>query len=194
MAITTITAIGLAIAAASTVASTVGSMAQARQAQAQAQAQQDAATANNARQQAEASRQQVETAKQGRAEKSDRIMKADAELGSLRAADGESGLTSTAFLGMANEIAFAEGIDVSRIDHNTDEKIAALQSQKEAVAAGYTDQITYANNQASSATSKATYSAIGSGLQIAENQYKDYRTEELAKNLTDRTRSTEFPF
>ena len=194
MAVTTIAAIGLAIAAASAVASTVGSMAQARHAQAQAQAQQDAAAANNARQQAELSRQQVETAKQGQADKSDRMRQADAELGSLRAAEGESGLTSTAFLGMANDIAMREGIDVSRLDHNTDEKIAALKASKEAAAAGYTDQITYANNQAASTTSKATFSAIGSGLQIAGNSYSDYRAEQRAKNLTDRTRSTEFPF
>ena len=154
------------LAIGSTLLAATSSFVQAGQAQAQAAAAEAAARENNELQQEELSRQQRDVREVEQQAKSDRVRQAERDLGALRVAEGEAGLTSTAFLGFVNEVAASEGIDIARIDANADERAAALQAQKRAVAQGATNTIIQARNEARSTTQRAIFEGIGSGLQI----------------------------
>ena len=168
MTIGTTTAIALAITAAVTAATTAMQVSAANSAAEQnARFQQENAEAQNR----ELSRQQRAVRDQAREEKSDVIRAAERELGSLRVAEGAAGLTSTAFLGLVNEVASLEGIDLSRIDRNERDKLDALQAQKEAAARGATNNIIAFNTEASISNQKAIGTAVGSGLQIGMKVY-----------------------
>ncbi len=170
MAITSTSAIliGITVAAAAAAAAQ-----QAAAASAAARATEKAARANNEIAQEELSRQQTEVREAEQEEKSDRVRQAERELGALRVAEGQLGLTSTAFLGFVNETAAIEGIDLSRISDNADEQAAALQSQKESVAQDAINNINQANIRASNDKNKAVTSAIGSSLQIGGGIVRD---------------------
>jgi Zn-dependent metalloprotease len=170
MAITTTSAIliGITVAAAAAAAAQ-----QAAAASAAARATEKAARANNEIAQEELSRQQTEVQEAEQEEKSDRMRQADRELGSLRVAEDQLGLTSTAFLGFVNEVAAIEGIDLARISDNAEEQRAALQSRKEAVAQDAINNINQANIQASNDKNKAVVGAVGSSLQISRGILRD---------------------
>lgn len=119
------------------------------------------------RQQYEIARQQANLRKQEAEQKSDRMRKANAEMGTIRAMEFGSAANKSRF---GVELGYVTGVDLGRISTSFDEQILGLQSQ--ATAAG---------EQAGQAWESALYTSatalIGGGL----GAYTGYASSEALK-------------
>lgn len=174
--------VGIGLAIGSLLVSGISSFVGMAQAGAQADAAAAAAEANFEREQEELTRQQRETNRIAREEKSDVIRKADQQLGTIRAAAGEAGASATSMVRMLVELGGAEGTDLSRIERNRENRVEALQSSKKASAQGYTNTVTRAYNEAQSRQIDSILGFVGSGLQIGSSYYAAQQQLELARN------------
>ena len=130
----------------------------------------------------EISRQQGEVNRISQEQKSDRVRKADQELGTLRVLAGERGVSGGTFTALAQEIGYFEGIDLSRIEGNRESNIEAGEAQKKAAQQGAINTVTIAAQQASAATTGAVLNGIGSGLQIGAGYYNKGEQLDALKN------------
>jgi HAMP domain-containing protein len=164
--------------------SAVSSFAQASQAKKQAHATADAARDSANLRMSELTRQQEETNRVAREDRSDIMRRADQELGAIRVAAGEVGATDSSFARMVQELGYVEGLDLSRIESNRKARIDALQSAKTSTRQDYLNTTTQAFNQAKAATTNAILGFVGSALQIGASYNRQSRIEEIYRNRT----------
>jgi hypothetical protein len=160
----------------------VSGFAQISMARKQAQAQQDAATQQLKLSYKEISRQQEQVNETAQKQESDRVRAANAELGTMRVATAERGVSGTTVTAFARTIGFLEGVDLARIERNREANIEAGEFGKESALAGYHNSITIAQNQAQVSMVTAGLGMVGSGLNIAGNYYKDQQALQSKRN------------
>ena len=161
---------------------TVSAFAKAGAAQDAADEASDIARENNQLQQQELTRQQQEENVAAREQRNDRIRQANAELGALRVAAGDSGLAGTTFSGLAFDLAYTEGLDLSRINKNRDSRIEALQSDKEQARLNAKATITSAQRKASSAKSAAFIGLAGGAFSTIGDAFNSHQQQKSATN------------
>jgi hypothetical protein len=121
----------------------------------------------------EVARQQEEVNRVSQEQVSDRIKKANLELGTVRVLALERGVSGTTMIGLARHIGYLEGVDLSRIEKNREGNIEAGEAAKKNAQNRYFSEISIAANQKRVATTSAILGAVGSGLQIAGGYYQD---------------------
>lgn len=139
----------------------------------------DAYSANNARAQAEYTRQQEETNRGAAEQKSDRMRAADADLAMIRVASAEGFGMGARFTA---EAGYLLGVDLSRIEANREGKVGAIQSQKGASFVAAQGGIQSAKNKSAAANDAFILKSIGSGVQIAGQYESNAKLDELLKN------------
>lgn len=160
-------AIGQAVVGAVTAFATIG---MARQ---QQKAANEAAARQLELQYKEIDRQQSEVNRIAQEQVSDRMRVANMELGTVRVAAMERGLSGYSMAMMARTIGYLEGVDLSRINKNRVANIEAGEAAKTSAKQGFINTVTIAANQAQAASTSAVLGMFGSGLQIAGGYYKD---------------------
>lgn len=133
----------------------------------------------------ELTRQQTRVNEVAGERRSDRIARADRELGTLRVALGELGASRANAISLVSELGFVEGLDLSRINVSAADEVESLQSQKEAARRGATDTISAGRTAYSNARTGAILGLVGSGLAIGAGEYR--RREELSVLSNKRT-------
>ena len=174
--------IGAALAIASTAVSVVSTFAQMGAANAQFAAQSAAAQRQAQAQIDEATRQQQQVNEDAASQKSERIRRADRELGTLRASMAERGVSGATFTGLVSQVAFFEGLDLSRIETNRARNIEAGEAAKRAAREGAITTIDIAENQRNVAITGAVFQGVGSGLQIGTSYVRDQQFLKAQEN------------
>ncbi len=128
-----------------------------------------AAKANLMAEQTELNRQQDEARKDAVAQQGDRTRRANDELGTIRVLAGEMGASANTFNALLAENAYAEGIDLSRIDLNFQNAYAAGEAGKKAAHQNYMNAATGAGLQLSNAKMNARNSKIAAGIDFASS-------------------------
>lgn len=167
----------------------VSAFVQIQNAKANAKATAEAARQTFEAQDAELTRQQKEANRVAAEEKSDVIRRADAELGTIRAAAGGMGASGTSFLRLVNEVGAVEGMDLGRVASNRKGHSEALQAQKRAARQGQINTTTQAYNRAKSEITSAALGFVTSGLQIASTAYYRSKRSETDKNKRKKKRT-----
>lgn len=131
---------------------------------------------------AETARQQQDAFEATVTGKSDRIRKANDGLATLRVLTAEGGASARSITRLFAEAGYAEGADLSRMDSNLADQIAAGEAQKEVNRANYRNQATGAGIQLAGAKAQsqaqitsAILGFVGSGLSIGSSYYAGER-------------------
>ena len=154
------------------------------QAESQSEAREAAARRTREARYTEATRRQEETNRVAQEKKSDVIRQAEAELGALRVAGGETGATPGSMTRMIAELGAVEGIDLGRIEKNRKSDVAKLQQDKKNASTAYTNTVTEAYNTAASETTNAVLGFAGSALQIGTDYHRRQEDLDIRRNKT----------
>ncbi len=138
-----------------------------------------AASNNDARAQAEFTRQQDETNRVSGEQKSDRQREFAKDLGMIRVASAEG-------FGMGNRFAqqsgYLLGVDLSRLESNREGQIESIQSRKVASNMEASGIIKTAKNKSESANTSFIFNSIGSAVQIAGQGVTNSKMDTILKN------------
>lgn len=171
-----------ALAVGSLALSGVSAVAQIRQADAIYEATQSAAQTNLQLQQQELLRQAQEVDEIAAEQMSDRIRAANRELGTLRAAFGEGNANLQTFARLVGDLAYYEGLDLSRIESNRKGKLGQLRAADDRARQEYVNTITGAKMERKATKTGALLGFAGSALQIGSDYYFRQQYLDLAKN------------
>lgn len=152
-------------------------------------AQAEATNTNANLQYQEIDRQQRETNRVSQEQRSDRMMRARQELGTLRVLSGERGASANTSGALLREVGYWEGVDLGRIEANRKASVDAGEANKKAVYQNALNGFTDASLTAKAASKSVQWAGIGAGLQIASaaaSSYSSYSMQqqelEAAKN------------
>lgn len=167
------------------VSSTTMGVMQMQAADEQARKQEDALRRSYAAASAENTRLEAENNRIADEQKSDVVRKAEGELGTIRVAAAELGMSDASLTGAYAQQGYAIGMDLSRLEKNRSSQEQALQAQKLAGAMGTQASVTATWNQASNSNTQAIGSMIGSALSIGGKVYDSYQTDSRQTALMD---------
>lgn len=152
-------------------------------------AQAEAANVNANLQYQEIDRQQRETSRVAQEQRSDRMMRARQELGTLRVLSGERGASATTSGALLREVGYWEGVDLGRIEANRKASIDAGEAQKKATYQNALNGITDANLTAKAASKSVKWAGIGAGLSIVSDSLSIAMDAQTRKDKEDEAKS-----